>query len=102
MTANPLSRKGTRYKLIGLGIVDKSQGADQDAADQADRVGLEHVRRHARAIADVVADVVRDRRGIAGIIFVKVLLDLLADGVRADVRRLGIDTVAQTGEDRDE
>jgi hypothetical protein len=74
------------------------QGRDQHAADEADRVGLEHVRRHARAVADVVAHIIGNRRGVAGIVFVKVLLDL-ADEVRADVRSLGIDAAAETGED---
>ena len=46
--------------------------ADEHGADQADRVGLENVRRHARAIADVVAHVVRDRRRIARIVFVEI------------------------------
>jgi hypothetical protein len=80
---------------------ETAQRGHQHAADEADRVGLEHVGGHARAIADVVADVVGDGGRIAGIVFVEVLFDL-ADEVRADVRRLGVDAAAETGEDGDE
>ena len=82
-------------------MVRGSQVADQNAADQADRVGFEDIGGHAGAVADIVADVVRDGGGVARIVFLKVLLDL-ADEIRADVRGLGVDAAAEAGEDADQ
>ena len=65
------------------------------------RVGLEQVRRHAGAVADVVADVVGDHRRVARIVLGDAGFDL-ADEVGADVRALGEDAAAQTREDRDQ
>ena len=107
MTESPQIRKGiqaTRRPAAARRIDAGGrvvQARHEHAADEADRVGLEHVRGHAGAIADVITDVVGDGRRVAGIIFVEVLLDL-ADEVRADVRRLGVDAAAETGEDRDQ
>ena len=64
-------------------------------------IGLEQVGRHAGAVADVVADVVGDGRRVARIVFRNAGLDL-ADHVAADVRTLGEDAAAETGEDRDQ
>ena len=75
--------------------------ADQDRADQADRVGLENVRRHAGAIADIIAHVVRDRGRIARIVFLEVAFDF-ADQIGADVRRLGVNAAAESREDADQ
>ena len=66
-----------------------------------DRVGLEQVRRHAGAVADVVADVVGDHRGVARIVFGNAGFDL-ADEIGADVGALGEDAAAQSREDRDQ
>ena len=79
----------------------EEQAAEQHGRDQRDRVGLEQIRRHAGAVADVVADVVRDHRGIARIVLGDARLDL-ADEIGADVSTLGEDTAAQAREDRDQ
>ncbi len=57
-------------------FTSKEEETGEHRADQADRVGLEHVRCHARAIAHVVADIVRDGCRVARIIFVELALDL--------------------------
>ena len=64
-------------------------------------IGFEQVGGHAGAIADIVADVVGDGRGVARIIFRNAGFDL-AHHVAADVRTLGEDAAAETGEDRDQ
>ena len=74
-------------------------GAQDQRGDQRDRVGLEQVGGHARAVADVVADVVGDGGGVAGVVLGDALLDL-ADEVRADVGGLGEDAAADTHEHR--
>ena len=88
---------------MARGISGSCQGerADENGADQADGVGLENVRRHAGAVAHVVADVVRDGGRIARIVFVEVALDL-ADQVRADIRRFGVDAAAESRENADQ
>jgi len=79
----------------------EEQAAEQHGRDQRDRVGLEQIRRHAGAVADVVADVIRDHRGIARIVLGDARLDL-ADEIGADVSALGEDTAAQAREDGDQ
>ena len=80
--------------------VEEDRG-EHHRGDDRHRVGLEQVGRHAGAIADVVADVVGDGRRIARIVLGNAGLDL-ADEVGADVRALGEDAAAETGEDRDQ
>ena len=75
--------------------------ADQHHGDRGDRVRLEEVGRHARAVADVVADVVRDHRRVARVVLRDAGLDL-PDEVGADVRGLRVDPAAETREDRDQ
>ena len=75
--------------------------AQDQRGDQHDRVGLEQVRRHAGAVADVVADVVGDRGRVARVVLGDALLDL-ADQVRADVGGLGEDAAADTHEHREQ
>ena len=65
------------------------------------RVGLEQVRRHAGAVADVVADVVGDHGRVARVVLGDAGLDL-ADQVGADVGALGEDAAAEAREDRDQ
>ena len=77
------------------------QGADQDRADQTDRVGLENVGRHACAIADIVAHVIRDRGWIARIVFFQAAFDF-ADQIGADVRGFGVNATAESREDADQ
>ncbi len=79
----------------------QSQGADQNRTDQTDRVGLENVRRHACAIADIVAHVIRDRGRIARIVFFQAAFDF-ADQVRADVRGFGVNAATESREDTDQ
>ena len=74
---------------------------EEHHGDRGDRVGLEEVGRHARAVADVVPDIVRDHGGIARIVLGDAGLDLPHE-VGADVGRLRVDAAAETGEDRDE
>ena len=75
--------------------------AQDHRRDDRDLVGLEDVRRHSGAVADVVADVVRDGRRVAGIVLGDALLDL-ADEVGADVGGLGVDAAAHAHEEREE
>ena len=71
--------------------------AQDQRGDQGDRVGLEEVRGHAGAVADVVADVVGDGGGVARVVLGDARLDL-ADEVGADVGRLGEDAAADAHE----
>ncbi len=73
--------------------------AEDEGGHEGHGVGLEEVRRHARAVADVVAHVVRDGGGVARVILGDALFDL-ADEVRADVRGLGEDAAADAHEHR--
>ena len=84
---------------FAAGLVE--QAAEQHGRHGRDRVGLEEVGRHARAIADVVADVVRDDRRVARIVFRNAGLEL-ADEVGTDVGGLGVDATAESGEHRDQ
>ena len=71
--------------------------AQDQRGDQGHGVGLEEVRRHARAVAHVVADVVRDGGRVARVVLRDALLDL-ADQVGAHVGRLGEDAAADAHE----
>ena len=82
-------------------ISRQRQRADQNRADQTDRVGFKNVRRHARAIAHVVAHVIRDRGRIARIIFFQAFLDF-ADEIGADVRGFGINAATESREHADQ
>ena len=112
-----------RAVLADLGEVDADYGGeDRDAAerereerqvperegrpeqhhrDGGDRVGLEQVGRHARAVADVVADVVGDHGRVARVVLRDARLDL-ADEVSSDVGGLREDAAAEAREDRDQ
>ena len=79
----------------------QQQPAEQHGGDDRDRVGLEQVRGHAGAVADVVADVVGDHGGVARVILGNAGFDL-ADEVGADVGALGEDAAAEAREDRDQ
>ena len=82
-------------------VAGEGEHAEQHHRDRGHGVGLEEVRRHAGAVADVVADVVGDHRRVARIILGDPGLDL-ADQVGADVGCLGEDAAAEPGEDRDQ
>ena len=75
--------------------------SEQHHGDGRDRVRLEQVSRHARAVADVVADVVGDDRRVARIVLGDTRLDL-PDEVGADVGGLRVDAAAESREDGDE
>jgi hypothetical protein len=82
------------------GAVEEDR-SEHHGRDGGDGVGLEQVRRHAGAVADIVADIVGDGRGIARIVLGDAGFDL-ADEVAADIGALGEDAAAETGEDRDQ
>ena len=88
-------------------LVDQRRiGREEDrrqhhGGDGGHRIGLEQVGGHAGAVADIVADVVGDGGRVARVIFGDAGFDL-ADHVAADVRALGEDAAAETGEDRDQ
>ena len=79
----------------------KKIAAENHGGDDGHRIGLEQVGCHAGAIADIVADVVGDRCRVARIILGNAGFDF-ADEIAADVRALGEDAAAETGEDRDQ
>ena len=82
-------------------IARKEDGGENHCGDECHRIGFEQVSRHARTVADIITDVIGDGRRIARIIFRNTGFDL-ADEIAADVRTLGEDAAAETGEDRDE
>ena len=114
-----VDRREAALALAGAGDVDADHGGDdadgrhdqrEQQALQAERgraedqrghqrdgVGLEQVRGHPGAVADVVAHVVGDRRGVAGVVLGDALLDL-ADQVGAHVGGLGEDAAADPHE----
>ena len=65
------------------------------------RIRLKQIGRHAGTVTDIVAHIVRDRGGIARVILGNAGFDL-ADHVPADIRTLGENAAAQTGEDGDQ
>ncbi len=84
-----------------VGVVAEEDGGQNHSGDRGHRIGFEQVGGHAGAVADVVAHVVGDGGRIAGIVFRDTGFNL-ADHVAADVRTLGEDAAAKTGEDRDQ
>ena len=95
-------RQSAQHKRINhRRIRAHRQVAHQHAADQAHRIRFENVRRHARAVAHVVAHVVGNGRRIPRIILIQILL-ILAHQIRAHVRRLGINTTAQSRKHTDQ
>ena len=84
-----------------LRVAAERQHAQQHHGDRGDRVGLEQVRGHAGAVADVVADVVGDHGRVARVVLGDARLDLAHD-VGADVGALREDAAAQAGEHRDQ
>ena len=99
-TQMPPISSGSSIMLMRDLAVEEDRG-EHHRRDHGHRVGLEEVRGHAGAVADIVADVVGDRGGVARIVLRNARLDL-ADEVAADVCALGEDAAAETGEDRDQ
>jgi hypothetical protein len=85
--------------------VDAERLVEQHTKDHgADVLGggaLEQVGAAAGAVADIVADEIRDHGRVARIVFRNARFDL-ADQIRADVSRLGVDATPQLREQRDE
>jgi hypothetical protein len=79
----------------------KEDRCQNHGGDHGHRIGFEQVSGHAGAIADIVADIVCDGGRVAWIVFRDAGFDL-ADEVAADIRTLGEDAAAQTGEDRNQ
>ena len=88
------------HQRVGAGAAEEDRGQDH-GCDRGHGVGLEQIRGHAGAVADIVADIVGDRCRIAWIVFRNSGLDL-ADEVAADVGALGEDAAAKPREDRDQ
>ncbi len=82
-------------------MAGKEHGGQHHRSDDGHGVGFEQVSRHAGAVTDVVAHVVGDRRRVARVVLGDASLDF-ADEIAADVRALGEDAAAETGEDRDQ
>ena len=82
-------------------LAREGEDAEEHDGHGGHRVGLEEVRGHAGAVADVVAHVVGDHGRVARVVLRDAGLDL-ADDVRADVGALGEDAAAEAGEDRDQ
>ena len=88
-----------RYRFLLAGEIQIGQ---HHGGDGRHREGLEQVRRHAGAVADIVAHIVGDGGGIARIIFGNARFHLTNHVVAADIGALGEDAAAQTGEDRNQ
>ena len=73
--------------------------AQDQRGDQHHGVGLEQVRRHTRAVADVVSHVVGDGGGVTGVVLGDACLDL-AHEVGTDIGGLGEDATADPHEHR--
>ncbi len=80
-------------------LVAEAGVAQDHGRDDGHLVAFEDVGGHAGTVTDVVADVVGDGGGVAWIILGDAGLDL-AHQVGADVGRLGIDTTADSHEER--
>ena len=78
---------------------DKCRRAESRRSENRTAVGFVKVRTHTGDVADVVAHVVRDGGGIARVVFRDSGFDF-ADEVRADVRRLRVNTAADAREQR--
>jgi hypothetical protein len=74
---------------------------EQHRRDDGHGIGLEEIRRHAGAVADIVADVVGDHRRVTRIVLRYARLDF-AHKVGAHVGALGKDAAAKAREDRDQ
>ena len=82
-------------------LAREGEDAEEHHGHRGDRVGLEQVRGHAGAVADVVAHVVGDHGRVARVVLRDARLDLAHD-VGADVGALGEDAAAEPREDRDQ
>src|SRR5262249_58152690 len=83
------------------GLAVEVDGRQNHGGDHRDRIGLEQVGCHARAVTYVVAYVVGDGGGVARIVLGDAGLNL-ADEVAAHIGTLGEDATTKTREDGDE
>ena len=89
-----------RISIVRTGAAEEDRSQNH-GGDRGHRIGLEQIRRHAGAIADIVADIVGDGGRVARIVFRDAGFDL-ADEIAADVGAFGEDAAAEPGEDRDQ
>ena len=94
-------RDATERERVEPEVLLAEADPEQHHGNGGDRVRLEEVGRHARAVPDVVADVVGDDRRVARVVLGDAGLDL-PDEVGADVRGLRVDAAAETREHGDE
>ncbi len=96
----PAMVKRIDHHLNALGV-GKENRCQHHGGNRGHRIGLEQIRRHAGAIADIVADIVGDGGGIARIVFGNAGFDL-TDHIAADIGALGENAAAETGENGDQ
>ena len=99
--AGAANRQGIEHRRGEVRRPGEEDRGEHHRRHHCHHIGLEEVRRHAGAVADIVADVVGDRRRVARIVLGNARFDL-ADEVGADVGALGEDAAAETGEDRNQ
>ncbi|GCC48105.1 hypothetical protein chiPu_0032327, partial [Chiloscyllium punctatum] len=99
--ADAADRERQRHHVHQDRRLGEEDRREHHGGDRGHRIGLEQVRRHAGAVADIIADVVGDGGRVARIVFGDAGLDL-ADEVAADISTLGEDAAAETGKDRDQ
>jgi hypothetical protein len=86
------------HDAVAAGEIDRGKNHGSD--DRHD-IGLEQIRGHAGAVADIVAHVVGDSCGIARVVLGDAGLDL-ADEIATDIGAFGEDAAAETSEDGNE
>ena len=94
------TRKGSPTYAKRLAEADVITIAQRGGGDDRADIALEEVGAHAGHVADVVAHVVGNHGRVAGIVFGDARFDL-ADQVRADIGRLGVDAATDTGKEGD-
>jgi hypothetical protein len=97
--ARRADRERIQHCAVKDGLTNEKYSSKDHGGDDGDGVGLEQIRRHTGAVANVVADIVSDGRRIARIVLRNAGLDL-ADEIGADIGALGEDAAAKTREDR--
>ena len=88
--------------IEGAGAVEPAcdQNAERQGRNQRADIAFKQVGTHTGNVADIVADVIGDNGRVPGVVLRDARLNL-ADQVRADVGRFGIDAAADTGEQSD-
>src|SRR5262249_23433915 len=99
--AHGANSEGVEHQIGDDGLAVEVDGRQNHGGDHRDRIGLEQVGCHARAVTYVVAYVVGDGGGVARIVLGDAGLNL-ADEVAAHIGTLGEDATTKTREDGDE